>query len=691
MNFLEISKQNIIEYKRVLNERESKDDVKQKSKERKEVDDEKLEDSISGDSKEGKKIIKNILDSDVSDFEIESIDASNEINDDRGKPKVGNINCDEESDEESDKSFVNTNVEIQDSKKAYGSPKKSKASGATATAAQECLQTLVICDSLKNGTGTLFAKEDGFIVVEDNAKMQLKAIEESFFEKGSSEGISFSSFIENLNGTLTFNDWGDAALSLYNLKTTGAESNHYLNLLKKGNFKVVYPHKKGEKQGSLEAILYGDGVSSKDSYIPADVYFVSSELLKKENLDNELKQIFTPHDTKKEAPTNENTILNNKWRKSHVQDVVDLINIWFSKDKVIPISLKKVQVTVNKVDKNAELHYVKNSDLTNKSKRDEVLNSELIVVSHIDVPQLKVVNLDYKKSNDFLEIIRKLKNQEDRQNFKDALKADSTLDSFFSKLNDETWESEINNLKESENKPLSSIGQALVTKTRKMLGDLDKQYLTGNTYIYIDIPNPKSKKLENSPDPENKIFHHFDKFSHNDVVTLQLEFRAKDNQTYCNKNGDNYSLQIKANEWQCNAMIQNAKEAILGGGLKDQLKNALAKCSFITKDLNKRNSFDKDSYAKLLSYQASAIDISKLNTKMIPNIEEVKLLIELYKGTDKTNQNFKTSAYAGVTGALAFLYILSKIADDVQQVFFRDVILKSYKLDFEVQDTLKIY
>lgn len=644
MNFLEKSKQNLEELKSALNGADSKD-------------------------------------SSVKD--IEKISYNSEANEHKSSltwDKKEDIDVSEENTIETSKDAILKKID-----KSEGVFECKEASGdADATKAQEVVQALVLCDLFREGNlekSTVLkqhdnSKKEAFIGVElDSVKDNLKYSEENKLKQ----------FSDN---KLKLEKWGPAVLSLYDLSIRSTQAKKYYDMLckKSNNYQVIYPDATTLGDNSeLENILYGDGISSKDNYIPADVYFVKEEFIKNFNKDN-----FSD-------------IASKDARKNNSYKVVDTINAWFKEGDVIPISLKKVEI---KNGKGAELHYVRNSDISDAAHRNKILDAKLVKILDIVPPSVDYVRNQYttaiKKSTErneqpMLELLRKIKGKQDKANFINSI-SDESIKAIFKDANEGNWESIIKDPKNSE-----KLIAFIKSKFPGLEKGSDIVNLCGNTYIKIRIPK----------DSESEVYHHFDKFSQDNSVILSLEFRAKNYVVYVDKNG---AFSIKGNEWQCNAMIEGAKEAILGGGLKDQLKEVLAKCSFSLNGTEKQ--FNKDSQEKLLTFQAAALKESDfsddfLSTEAKDGLKSLCRRFQEYNNNKgnfefsgdnskgdflNINSQFKTSSYQGLIGALSFLYTLSKLSKEKvnggpseQQIFFRDVILKSYKLDPEVQDTLKIY
>ena len=720
MNFLEKSKQNLEEYRNILNERETDKitkymiaaaqlpkDIKSKLEPNENITfeaDGPVKAAIDGGekgklktvakrkarkstalnnniknikSKKGKVTSDDILEANTEDFVIDEISYNAE---DENK---SSLVWDENDKNKDNETSIDTNGLMpvdEDTENIYNC--KEASGDADATKAQEVVQSLVLCDLFNNSQ----LKKSNVLKIHLNDKkekfigLNIDAVSE--YLKYSKDN-TLKEFADN---KLKLKKWGNAILSLYNIVPRSVEAERYLSNLKKEKYQVIYPNATnlGERS-ELENILYGDGISSKDSYIPADVYFVKEEFIKNFKKDNF------------------NDIASKEGRKNKSYKVVDTINTWFKEDNVIPISLKKVEIKNNK---GAELHYVRNSDISDATHRDKILNAELVKILDIVPPNVDFVRNQYttaiKKSSErneqpMLELLRKIKGKQDRANFIKSIYDDS-IKAIFENANDDNWESII---KAPEN------SEKLIALVKSKLPGLEKESdivnLCGNTYIKIRIPKSS----------ESEIYHHFDKFAQNDNVVLSLEFRAKDYVVYVDESG---TFLIKGNEWQCNAMIEGATEAILGGGLKDQLKKVLAKCSFSMNGME--NEFNKQSQEKLLTFQAAALKESDFSDNFLTTEakEGLKSLCRRFqeynndkgnfefsgdnsKGDSLTvNSQFKTSSYQGLIGALSFLYTLSKLSKEKidggpseQQIFFRDVILKSYKLDPEVQDTLKIY
>ena len=699
MNFLEKSKQNLEEYKNILNETlqvSVKDGQMIAQAQKLQVQDEEMEDALikfdneslrdaaeTSLEKEGndnvkdkasikqkiKKSVKKITTSgkkDLSDDETENI-----INSDADDIEILSRASKVSSDVKNINNSASFENFVTDVKNAFNITKSlsdsNGSSGATVTTAQELLQGAILA-SLANYNSNYKTKDDlikmlPFEVKNNKIFLVSRSCEKYFLHN-----------IEDIKNAVDDGKlglgWLKSFLSLYFINPQG-EALDYLNLItaKDSSYKILYApgidvKSNNEELKNLQKVLYGAGIGSKDKYIPADIYFINT----KGSLSESDKNLLESLNKNIEGKEGKYKLAGNQ--ESHIKDSVTLCNSLFEQKFAIPISLKKVQTSVDSNFKSAELHYIKNSG--NTEEKEENLNKEIYKIMSVskkgdEGEDSNDLNLRDLLAKDLGSYMRHLSNWETLYNIlkgkiPDDIKVGSKHKVKKGKTEEEVeweWKDFITYYAENNKKDLLDV----LTKNENG----PAIYPQGNVQIIV-----RAKE-------GTEIFHHFgNKFSRVDednikYVDIRLEFRAKGiKSTEVDETGK--LILFESTPWQCNVTIDNSTGAYMGGSAKEYMKQHLTAFESQQDELERQ----------FLNY------VSLIEDKNESSIIDYKKCDEFFEGWSqklKNVGNIKNSGYQAIIGAAAFIFKLKKSDEKT----LNSIIRSSFKLSQEVQDSLKIY
>lgn len=173
----------------------------------------------------------------------------------------------------------------------------------------------------------------------------------------------------------------------------------------------------------------------------------------------------------------------------------------------------------------------------------------------------------------------------------------------------------------------------------------------------------------------NKHFGHFSSGKEGGQAKAYFEFRWKNTGA----------------KWQCNATVVGAKDALVGGSVKEVAEQVF------TSHGKKAETFSKfwgeNNIDNISDDDISSLNNSVLKSKLYINgkLIEGQVTRETFVGADEE----ESSSKAGRCGLLEFLVALSSVSadkskTDTYQDEFAEIVAKSFKMDPSVQDTVKI-
>lgn len=316
-----------------------------------------------------------------------------------------------------------------------------------------------------------------------------------------------------------------------------------------------------------------------------------------------------------------------------------------------------------------DLDYLFGKDIADK---DDVAPADVYIVDRSKVASYKIS-----------ETLQKLYNGKNR---------DQKCDEIVKFTNEHWFDKTIMavSLKKSADPALDEIINTGPDNTTASLPDFK---VTDITHIDINpYGNSEIVFTQNYSDNKSSFAHHFSKFGKDNNVSGFFEFRSKDS----------------GKTWQCNVNVKGSKDAIMGGSAKNNIKstfnfsgindlwdqvisdadiNKMKEVEKFIETLSKSKSFSIENYNSLslkdlFTYPQSYNSV--IAKKSLDALEEYVLNSEELK-----KHRSSPSSMRGRVGLFRFLYALAISSDRDES--FQDVLRKSFKLSKAVQNSYKIF